>query len=154
LAIAFSSAVVVTKPGRDRLADFREHLLERLTVLGLPDGVDVRAEKADLVTLQDACLGQVGGEIQAGLAAQRGEQGVGPLTRDDPLDRFDGERFEIDAIRDLLVGHDRGRVGVDEDRDDALLAERLARLGARVVELGCLADDDGPGAENQDLLGL
>ena len=67
---------------------------------------------------------------------------------------LDGERLEVDGVGDVGVGHDRGRVGVDEDRPDALGAERAAGLRAGVVELGGLADDDGPGADDQDRGGL
>ena len=48
------------------------------------------------------------------------------------------------------IGHDRGRVGVDQDRLHALAAQRQAGLHAGVVELGRLADDDRPGADDQD----
>jgi hypothetical protein len=50
------------------------------------------------------------------------------------------------------VGHDRGRVGVDKHHLVALLRQRLARLRAGVVELARLPDDDGPRAEDHDLL--
>src|SRR5699024_10061052 len=47
-------------------------------------------------------------------------------------------------------GHDRGRVGVDEDDPQALLAQHPAGLGAGVVELRGLADHDRAGADDQD----
>ena len=50
----------------------------------------------------------------------------------------------------LRVGHDRRRVAVDEDDAVALLAQRLAGLGAGVVELAGLADDDRAGADDED----
>ena len=40
---------------------------------------------------------------------------------------------------------------VHQDDLEPLLAQRLAGLGARVVELAGLADDDRPGADEQDL---
>ena len=54
--------------------------------------------------------------------------------------------------RELRVGHDRRRVRVDEDDLVALLAERLGALRPGVVELAGLADDDRPGADDEDLL--
>ena len=83
------------------------------------------------VSLEDAGVGQLHGQVERGLAAQAGQQAVGPLPGDDRLDRLDGQRLEIDRRRRPRVGHDRGRVGVEEDRADALLAQRPARLGAR-----------------------
>ena len=41
---------------------------------------------------------------------------------------------------------------VDQDDPVALLAQRLARLRAGVVELARLADDDRAGADDQDAL--
>ncbi len=73
----------------------------------------------------------------------------GSLALQDALHRRDGERLEIDRVRDPGVGHDRGRVGVEQDGPDALLAERAAGLGAGVVELGRLADDHRPGADDE-----
>jgi hypothetical protein len=44
------------------------------------------------------------------------------------------------------------RVAVDQDDAVALLAQRLAGLGAGVVELAGLADDDRAGADDEDAL--
>src|SRR5205823_2498744 len=43
-------------------------------------------------------------------------------------------------------------VGVDEHDGVALFAEGLARLGAGIVELARLTDDDGTGADEEDLV--
>ena len=53
-------------------------------------------------------------------------------------------------VRHLRVRHDRGRVAVDQDHLEPFGAQRLARLRARVVELGGLADDDRPRADHED----
>ena len=91
-------------------------------------------------------------DVQAGLAAEGRQDGVGPLDGDDLLDDLGRDRLDVGPVGHLGVGHDRGRVRVDQDDLVPLLAERLARLGARVVELARLADDDRPGADDQDLL--
>ena len=98
------------------------------------------------------CLTQVHRRVEAGLPAERGQQGVGPFLRDDLLDDLPGDRLDVGAVGRLRVGHDGGRVGVDQDDRVAFLAEGLARLGAGVVELAGLADDDRAGADEQDLL--
>ena len=98
------------------------------------------------MALEDAGLGQGRREVERGLAAEAGQQALGLLLRDDRLDGLDGERLEVDDVGHLRVGHDRGRVRVDEDRPDALGAQRAAGLRPGVVELGRLADDDRPGA--------
>src|SRR5690606_232833 len=61
-----------------------------------------------------------------------------------------GDRFDVDRVRRVGVGHDRGRVGIHQHHAVALLAQRLAGLRAGVVELAGLADDDGAGADDED----
>ena len=140
--------------GRVRLVDPVEQVAERLAVLGHVDGLERRAEQADRVALEDAGLGEGRREVEGRLAAQPGEQALGLLPGDHRLDRLDGQRLEIDRVGDGRVGHDRGRVRVDEDRADALGPQRAAGLRPGVVELGRLPDDDGPAAEDQDGGGL
>ena len=63
-----------------------------------------------------------------------------------------GERLDVGAVGHLGVGHDRGRVGVDQHDLVPLFPQGLAGLGARIVELAGLADDDRPGADQQNLV--
>ena len=90
--------------------------------------------------------------VQRGLAAEGGEQRVGALLLDDLLDELRGDRLDVGRVGELRVGHDRGRVGVDQDDPEALGLQHPAGLGAGVVELAGLADDDRPGADHQDAL--
>ena len=106
------------------------------------------------MALEDAGIGHGGDEVERGLAAEPGEQALGLLLRDDGLDGLDGQRLEVDDVGDRGVGHDRRRVRVDQDRPDTLGAKRAAGLRTGVVELGGLADHDGPGAQDQHRGGL
>ena len=134
---------------RVRLVDPVEQVAERLAVLGHADRLERRPEQADVVALEDAGLRERRRQVERRLAAEPGQQALGLLAGDDGLDRVDGERLEVDGVGDRRVGHDRGRVGVDEDRAHALGAQGAAGLGAGVVELRRLADDDGAAAEDQ-----
>ena len=67
-------------------------------------------------------------------------------------EHVDVERLDVGGVGELGVGHDRRRVRVGEDDAVALLAEDLAGLGAGVVELAGLPDDDRAGADEQDRL--
>ena len=134
-----------------RLADLDEQLLERRAVLGGLDRLERRAEQLHAVGLEDPGVGEGDREIQSGLAAECREEAIGPLLGDDPLKDLDGERLDIGDIRDAGVGHDRRRVRVHQDRLDPFLAERAAGLRPGVVEFGGLADEDRPGADEQDL---
>ena len=62
------------------------------------------------------------------------------------------ERLDVGRVGQLRVGHDRGRVAVDQHHLETFGAQRLARLRARVVELGGLADDNRPGADDEHAL--
>ena len=61
-----------------------------------------------------------------------------------------GERLDVGGVGDRLVGHDGGRVAVDQHDAVPERAQGLARLGAGVVELAGLADDDRPRSDNED----
>ena len=120
-------------------ADLLHALLEQLAVLGLADGLQTRADDLDAVALQDAPLGGGHGEVERGLAAQGGQDGLGRFALDDLLEVFRGQRLDVGAVGELGVGHDRGRVGVDQADLVALFAQGLDALRAGVVELAALA---------------
>ncbi len=90
------------------------------------------------------------GGVERGLAAEGGQQRVGLFADDDLLDDLGRDRLDVGAVGELRVGHDRGRVGVDQDDAVALLAQGLAGLDAGVIEFAGLADDDGAGADEED----
>ena len=50
--------------------------------------------------------------FSAGLAAQRGQDGVGPFLFDDAGGVLEVERLDVGGVGELGVGHDRGRVRV------------------------------------------
>src|SRR5262249_23771331 len=89
-------------------------------------------------------------QVQARLAADRREERVRLLRRDDPLEDLDRHRLDVRAIGELGIGHDGRRVRVDEDHAVALLPEGLARLRSGGVELARLADDHPSGADEED----
>ncbi len=107
--------------------------------------------------------GVADGCVQAGCALIGGETAEMPGFY--PSDEYDLAGFSVGmadksklidssdlAVGDVLVGHDGGGVGVDQHHLDALFLQGAAGLGAGVVELGGLADDNGAGADDQDFL--
>ena len=109
-----------------------------------------------VVFFQHAAVGKFDGEIERGLSANRGQHGKTRARRHFALDAdnlfqiFERERLDVGAVGDLRVGHDGRRIRVGQHHFIALRLERLAGLRAGVIELRRLADDDGPGAEDQD----
>jgi hypothetical protein len=123
---------------------------EHLAVLGAPDRLDVGTDQLHAVALEHARGGQLDGQVERRLPAEGRQQRVGALGRDHGLDRLPVEGLHVGAVGDRGVGHDRGRVRVDQHHPVALGGQRARALGARVVELAGLADHDRPAAEDQD----
>ena len=126
--------------------------LEQLAVLGAVDGLLLTGQQTDAGLFQVAGAGQLHGDVQAVLAAHVGDDGVRLFDLQNPLDHVDGHGLDVHMIGDFGVGHDGGGVGVQQHGLDALGLQRAASLGAGVVELGSLTDDDGAGTDNQYLL--
>ena len=151
-----SSRLWQTEAVRHVGADAAHDVLEPLPVLAALDGVDVGADQLDAVLPQHAAVVQFDGEVQRRLPAEGGQQGVDRvagllLGGQHLLDELDGERLDVGGVGELRVGHDRRRVGVDQADAVALGAQHAAGLGAGVVELAGLADDDRPGPDHQDV---
>ena len=149
--LGVSHAVGIAR-ARDLQADLGHGLVKELAVLAALDGGQVAADHLDAVLVERAVFRQLDGGVQTGLAAQRGQQHVRALFLDYALDKFGGDGLDIGAVGKTRVGHDGRRVGVDQDDLKAILLEHLAGLGAGVVELAGLADDDGARTNDEDAL--
>ena len=136
----------------DLQANLGHGLVKELTVLAALDGGKVAADHLDAVFIERASLCQLDGGVQAGLAAQRGQQRVRMLLLDHALDKLGGDGLNVGAVRKARVGHDGRRIGVDQDDLKAILLEHLAGLGAGVVELAGLANNDGARTDDEDAL--
>ena len=150
-ALGVCHAVGIAR-ARDLQADLGHGLVKELAVLAALDGGKVTADHLDTVLVERAVLCQLDGGIQTGLAAQRGQQRVRSFLLDHTLDKFGGDGLDIGAVGQARVGHDGRRVGVDQDDLKAILLEHLAGLGAGVIELAGLANDDGARANDEDTL--
>ena len=124
-------------------------LLEQLAVLGAVDGLGLAGQQTDAGAVEVAGAGQLHGEVQAHLAAQVGQHGVGLLDVEDALHDLEGHGLDINMVGHVGVGHDGRGVGVEQNGLDALCFQGAARLGAGVVEFSSLTDDDGAGADDQ-----
>ena len=69
--------------------------LEQVALLGLGDHFGVGPDHLHAEFLQHAVRGQVHGQVEAGLPAQGGQQGVRPLGLDDLGHDLPGERLDI-----------------------------------------------------------
>ena len=131
-------------------AKLRHALVELLAVLAALDGLEVAADHLHAVLGQDAGARELDGRVEPGLAAQRGQEGVGALLRDDLLDELHGDGFDVGAVGQARVGHDGRGGAVHEHHAIAVGLQHLAGLRARVVELARLPDDDGAASDDED----
>ena len=138
-------------------ADLGHDVLELLAILTALNGIDVRTNQLHTVFVQDAEAVQLDGCVQRGLSTQGCQHGIhlvasGFFSGKDLLDvlRLDG--LNVGVISELRVRHDGGGVGVDEGDAQSLLLEHAAGLGAGVIELTGLADDDGAGTDHEYVL--
>ena len=122
---------------------------EPLPVLGLVDGILAGADQLDAEGGRDAFADQVERAVQRRLAAHRRQQGIRTFGLDDLRHGAPFHGLDVGRVGHGGIGHDRGRVGVDQHHPVALVLQRLARLCAGIVELAGLADDDRTGTENQ-----
>ncbi len=72
-------------------SDLAADILEEQAIFGNADGVERSADQFDAVFFENAAFGEFDGEVQSGLAADGGKQGVRALGGDD--------RFEITSSR-------------------------------------------------------
>src|SRR5699024_7557762 len=132
-----------------RAATFHDPF-EGMAVFTGVDRLHPDADEFDVVFRQHARIMEGDGGVERRLPSERGEDRVGAFLGDDRFHHLRGDGFDVGGVGELRVGHDRGRVGVDEDDPQALLPQHAAGLGARVVELRGLADDDGAGADDEN----
>ena len=138
--------------GDDRLADGLAQFLEQLPILSPLDGLAGGAQQLDPAFLQHALLLQLHCQVQAGLTADAGNNGVGALIADDLGDVFQSQGLHVDLIRNDGIRHDGSGVGVDQHHLIALFLQGQAGLGAGVVKLRSLTDDDRAGADDHNFL--
>ena len=132
-------------------ADADHRRLELLAVFCRGDRCGVSAEHFRCPgNTDDTSVVQLHGEVQPGLPAERRQHCIGPFAFDDRCQNRGRQRLDVGPVGEVRVGHDRRRVGVDEDDAVALLAEHAARLRSRVVELARLTDDDRARADDED----
>ena len=138
-----------TRPRRFQ-TNFSHGVAELDPVFGLVDGFGIGTNHFDTIFRQRAIVEQRQGNVQRGLPAHRRQHCVGAFFFDNLGNDFGGNRLNISRVGHIRIGHDRRRIGVDEDDAIALFAQRLARLRSRIIKLARLPDNDGAGADDED----
>ena len=95
-------------------ADAGHGLFEQQPVLRHADRLQVGANQFDAKTLQGAVFRQGHGQVEGRLPPHGRQQGIGPLPLDHPGHHLRRQRLDVGAIGQVRVGHDRGRIAVDQ----------------------------------------
>ena len=90
----------------------------------------IRTNQLNVVFFKDAVLIEIKRTIQSCLTAHRGQYSVGALFFDDFFDDLPGDGLDVGYIGGFWVGHDSGRIAVDQHCAIALCFEGFAGLCA------------------------
>ena len=131
-------------------ADFLHRHVETAAIFRFINRVGGGANHRHAELFQHSLALQLQRTVQRRLAAHGRQYRVRTLFFDDFAYHFPLNRLDVGRIGHLRVGHNRCRVGVDEDYAIALFTQRLTRLRAGVVKLTRLADNNRARAQNQD----
>ena len=131
------------------LADGLHGIAEFFPVLRFFNGVDGGAQQADAVLIQRAVPAQLHGQGESGLAAQTGQQTVRPFLFNDPAQGDLIQGLQIDFIRQMLIRHDGGGIGIDQNHIDPFRFQHAAGLSAGIIKFRRLTDHDGTGTDDQ-----
>ena len=91
------------------------------------------------------------GEIQRRLSAELHNHPGWLFDIDDIHHVFKRQRFEIQAVRSVVIGRNSFRIAVDHDRFVTRFVQRKGRMAAAVVKLDSLPDAVRSRSENHDL---
>ena len=133
----------------DISARLQHEVLEDLTVLSALNGVEVGADQLDAVLRENPLGVQRHCRVERGLSPKGRQNRVRLLLCDDRFKNLGGNRLDVCLVRKTGIGHDGGGVRVHQDDPNTLLPKHAARLGAGVVKLGCLSNDNRAGPNHQ-----
>ena len=122
---------------------------EFLAVFGSLNSQNIHPDNLHSIMVPHSCLITINTQIQCSLATHGRQHRIDVVFFQDFFDVFLFEGLEINMIGIDLIGHDGGRVGVDEHHLNAFLAQRAGGLGAGIIEFTRLTDDNGAAADNQ-----
>ncbi len=92
----------------------QQRVAEQGAVFGDANRVEPGPDQLDAVAGQNAVLAEFQRQVEPGLAADGGQHGVRPFLRDNGFQRLKRQRFDIGGFGQIRVGHDGGRVGIDQ----------------------------------------
>ena len=133
-----------------RHTDAFHGLFEQVAVFGFLNGGQIGANQLHAMALEGAVFGQAHRQVQSGLAAHGGQQGIGLLQLDHAPHHIGCQRLDVGPIRHFWIGHDRGGVGVHQHHLKAISPQGFAGLSAGIIKFAGLADHNRPRSQQQN----
>ena len=132
----------------------QHRFLEQLSIFAFRDCLRVCSDQLHAVPRERPIPIEFHRDVERGLPAHGWKKRVGFFALDDRFDYFRRDRLDVGAIGKLWIGHDRGRVRVDQDDLITFLAQCLARLHPGIIKFAALPDHDRTGANEQNFFEL
>ena len=146
-------AVRDTRTGRTQ-SDFGHGIFELEAVFGLVNRLRRRTDQFHFVFFKNAVVPKIQGAVQRRLPAHGGKNGIWFFFGNNFLNGLPGNGFNVGDVCRGWVGHDRGRIAVDENDLVALLAQGFTGLNAGVIKLAGLSNNDRSSANDQDAFNI
>ena len=97
---------------------------------------------------------KIKGKIKPGLSTQSRKQGIGFFLFNNLGHAFHGQRFDISRVGKFGIGHDGGRIAIDQRYSVTFFTQSFAGLSPAVVKLASLSNYYGPRSDDQDVFNI
>ena len=128
--------------------DFGHRFFKLVTAFCFGDDRFFGTDEFHAQLVKDAATGKIHRSVQAGLTAERRQQGIGFFDLDDFLNILPGDRFDISPMCCFRIGHNRSRIGVYQHDFITIFPQCLTGLGSRIVKFTRLTDHNRTGAND------
>ena len=140
--------------GQDRLPQRLAEFFKKESVLSLLNRGTPGTQKLCSAFGQHALFFQLHGQVQTGLPADAGKDGIRTLIADDLGDIFQGQGLHIDLVRNRCIRHDRRRIRVAQNNLVALFLQGKTGLCPCIIKLCRLPDHDRARADDENFMDI
>ena len=137
---------------RYRLIDVFHGFFEEFAVFRFFNSRKTCPQQLYMILFQYAGIGQFDSHIQSHLAPQCRQQTVRTFLFDDFCHIIQGNRFYINPVGDVFIGHDSRRITIDQDDFQSFFFQGPAGLGTGIVKFSSLTDNNRARTDNEYFL--
>jgi len=108
--------------------DLFHGVTKELPVFSLLDDIGLGPDHFDSIAVENPRFGNSYGHVESGLTSESRKQSIWALPGDNLFHRLRGDRLNVGAVCRLGIGHDGGRIAVDQNDLVAFFTESFAGL--------------------------